>query len=180
MSEFDKKFLYAYIQGFVDGFVESVKDGGLQKGLAAGIDGMNPFGTSFEDVYSDECGRHDPSWDVSRFAGSISLCCFVSAYLAPSGIALGSSSVQQVTHFSVAEQTSLKSGMWVMTGGKSIRNWIMAGGLQKIGVWKYSITDIVNKSSLRWPSGWGMDKGDFGATSYQIERHEDGIYCLWM
>jgi hypothetical protein len=68
----------------------------------------------------------------------------------------------QVTHFSVAGQTSLKSGMWVMTGGKSIRNWIMAGGLQKIGVWKYSITDIVNKSSLRWPSGWEWIKGIFG------------------
>jgi hypothetical protein len=68
----------------------------------------------------------------------------------------------QVTHFSVAGQTSLKSGMWVMTGGKSIRNWIMAGGLQKIGVWKYSITDIVNKSSLLWPSGWEWIKGIFG------------------
>ena len=67
-----------------------------------------------------------------------------------------------VTHFSSVAQTSLKSGDWVMTGGNTFRNWLMAGGPERIGVWKEVMTTTVPKASLRWPSGGEWIKGFIG------------------
>jgi len=49
-----------------------------------------------------------------------------------------------------------------MTGGNTFRNWLMAGGPDKLSVWKEALTTTVPKSSLRWPSGWEWVKGLWG------------------
>jgi hypothetical protein len=77
------------------------------------------------------------------------------------GIASGSSQV--VTHFSVGKQAALKSGDWVMTGGASLRNKIMAGAKS---AWNESITTTVPKSSLSWPKGGEAWKGLIGQRIY--------------
>jgi hypothetical protein len=55
--------------------------------------------------------------------------------------------------------TALRSGDWVMTGGSTLRNWIMAGGKYKLG---NSITVPVSKASLKWPEGIEFLKGIIG------------------
>ena len=69
----------AWMNGFAEGFADAVNGGELQKGLAATVDGLIPFGDPFEDVYSGECGNHDGVYDVSKMFGTISFECFTTA-----------------------------------------------------------------------------------------------------
>ena len=150
----------AYASGFVDGFVEAVKDGELKKGIAATVDGMIIGFDPFISVYSNGCGEYDDVYAVSQICGVSSDLIFMAAILAPQGIEFGSQQV--VTHFSTSTQTSLKAGDWVMTGGNTFRNWLMAGGPEKVGVWGAAFTTTVTKATLQWPSGWEWVKGLMG------------------
>ena len=69
----------AWMNGFAEGFADAVNGGELQKGLAATVDGLIPFGDPFEDVYSGKCGTHDGVYDVSKMFGTISFECFTTA-----------------------------------------------------------------------------------------------------
>ena len=51
---------------------------------------------------------------------------------------------------------------WVMTGGNSYRNYVMAGGPQLQASYAQSITATVPGSALRWPSGGEFFKGFLG------------------
>ena len=151
----------AYASGFVDGFVEAVKDGELKKGIAATVDGMIIGFDPFISVYSNGCGEYDDVYAVSQICGVSSDLIFMAAFLAPQGIEFGSQQV--VTHFSTSTQTSLKAGDWVMTGGNTLRNKLMAGFRTAR---KESLTTTVPKSSLEWPSGWEWCKGFLGQRVY--------------
>ena len=142
----------ACLSGFGSGAIE---------GAAATMDGFIPWCNPFEDVYSDECGNYDAIYDISRDCGAISESAFLTALLPPSSVSGGANQV--VTHFSKTQQTALKAGDWVMTGGATVRNKVMAG-LKK--EWKYSLTTTVSKETLAYPPGWEALKGLFGQRVY--------------
>jgi len=54
-------------------------------------------------------------------------------------------------------------GSWVMTGGPSIRNWIMSG--TKYPYWQHEIKVVANEA-LQYPSGWQWVKGLLGHRIY--------------
>ncbi|WNO08948.1 RHS repeat-associated core domain-containing protein [Teredinibacter sp. KSP-S5-2] len=68
---------------------------------------------------------------------------------------------QVVTQWTVAGEIGVNT-RWVMTGGNSLRNYIMAGGPQLQASYSQSVTATVAGSSLRYPSGWEAFKGLFG------------------
>ena len=125
--------------------------------------------------YDSETGRwlsKDPiglsgGLNLYAFCGNNPICridvygTLSSAFWAPQGIGFGSQQV--VTHFSALAQTPLKVGDWVMTGGNTLRNKLMAGFRT---AWKEPLTTTVQKSSLEWPSGWEWCKGFLGQRVY--------------
>ncbi|MCC6729928.1 MAG: hypothetical protein IT208_11385 [Chthonomonadales bacterium] len=64
----------------------------------------------------------------------------------------GTGALQQVTHWG-------GESPWVMTGGRTIRNWLFAGAP---AAYEYAETFVVPGSSLAWPSGWEWFKGLMG------------------
>ena len=104
--------------------------------------------------------------DLDRLAfGSCSFSVLTIAFSIPQGIARGSSQV--VTHWGPAGVTELRSGDWVMTGGASFRNLVMAGAKTSRQGWQASITTTVPKASLRYPSGREWWKGLIGQRVYK-------------
>jgi hypothetical protein len=68
---------------------------------------------------------------------------------------------QVVTQWTTAGQLGANT-RWVMTGGNSYRNYVMAGGPQLQASYSQSVTATVSGSSLRWPSGGEWFKGFLG------------------
>ena len=137
----------------------------LANGAAATLDGLIPFGDPLEDLYqngniwSDEyepLSEYESSlYENSKLGGEIAQFCLTSAFPLRPFAALK----QPITHWG----GPLRPGSWVMTGGPTVRNWIMAGA--KWNPSKYT-TATVPKSSLNWPSGWQWFKGLFGQRIY--------------
>lgn len=84
--------------------------------------------------------------------------------LVPEGL-LVRGGMQTVTQWGAAGATELTPG-WVMTGGNSLRNWLMAGGPELPYAVGNSVTTTVETSSLSWPSGWQWVKGFIGQRIY--------------
>ena len=134
-------------------------DGVLSAATMNGLFGL--FNPNVFDSYYDPC---DQDIGVSHTLGSCSFSVLTIAFSIPQGIARGSSQV--VTHWGPAGVTELRSGDWVMTGGASFRNWVMAGAKTSPQGWQASITTTVPKASLRYPSGWEWWKGLIGQRVY--------------
>ena len=143
----------------------------LKRGAAATADGIlsaatmnglfGVFNPNIFDSYYDSC---DPDMGVSHTLGSCSFAVLTIAFSAPQGIARGSSQV--VTHWGPTGMTGLRSGDWVMTGGGSFRNWLMAGAKSAQSGWESTITTTVPKASLQYPPGWECWKGLIGQRVY--------------
>ena len=124
--------------------------------------GLTLLAPNVFDSYYDPC---DQDIGVSHTLGSCSFSVLTIAFSIPQGIARGSSQV--VKHWGPAGVTELRSGDWVMTGGASFRNWVMAGAKTSRQGWQASITTTVPKASLRYPSGWEWWKGLIGQRVYK-------------
>ena len=135
-------------------------DGVLSAATMNGLFGL--FNPNVFDSYYDPC---DQDIGVSHTLGSCSFSVLTIAFSIPQGIARGSSQV--VTHWGPAGVTELRSGDWVMTGGASFRNWVMAGAKTSRQGWQASITTTVPKASLRYPSGWEWWKELIGQRVYK-------------
>ena len=59
----------------------------------------------------------------------------------------------------------IRPGSWVMTGGQTWRNFIMAGIPGRYS-FPNAVTMTVPRSALRWPSGVEAFKGLFGQRIY--------------
>jgi len=118
-----------------------------EQGAYATLDGLIPFGDPFSGKY-DGC---DESLQLSKSFGKLSQGLLLSAI----PFRPFTSTLQQVTHWG----PPLQPGSWVMTGGPSIRNWIMSGA--KYPYWQHEVTVIVDKA-LQYPSGWQFIKGYLG------------------
>lgn len=68
---------------------------------------------------------------------------------------------QLVTQWTVTGSIGANTS-WVMTGGRSYRNYIMAGGPELQASYSQSVSSVVSGGSLRWPSGVEWFKGFFG------------------
>ncbi|WKD51028.1 RHS repeat-associated core domain-containing protein [Microbulbifer spongiae] len=68
---------------------------------------------------------------------------------------------QVVTQWTTTGQLGANT-RWVMTGGNSYRNYVMAGGPQLQASYSQSVTAAVSGNSLRWPSGGEWFKGFLG------------------
>ena len=133
----------------------------LANGAAATADGLIPFGDPFADLYhngdiwSDDnegLSDYDRSlYEKSKTRGKIAQVCLTSAIPFRPFTALK----QPITHWG----GPLTPGSWVMTGGPTARNWLMAGAAWNPG--KYT-TATALEGSLSWPSGWQWFKGFFG------------------
>ena len=119
------------------------------------------FNPNLFDSNYDSC---DYDTGISHALGSYSFGILTIAFSLPQGIARGSSQV--VTHWGPTGMTGLRSGDWVMTGGASFRNWLMAGAKSARSGWESSITTTVPKASLQYPPGWEWWKGLIGQRVY--------------
>ena len=88
------------------------------------------------------------------------------ALCAPHGISLSGGGSQVVTHWGPKGMNGLRSGDWVMTGGKHSINKLKAGW-RNSEHWADAITTTVHKSSLKWPSGWKKIKVIIGQRVYK-------------
>lgn len=97
-------------------------------------------------------GRLDcVSWtDVATWAISGAL----TGALVPEGL-VAQGGLRTVTHWG-------PNSPWVMTGGGSWRNWIMAGGPELGYPMTSAVTSQVPSASLTWPTGWEFVKGLIG------------------
>ena len=133
------------------------------QGLSAFLDGINPFGDPLSTYYTDKCGIEQNGTEYSRLIGTGTLITEVGLVtLFPQGICSGAS--QAVTHWGPEGMTGLRVGDWVMTGGASLRNWLLAGCPGQFRTW---ITETVPKSALKFPKGWEWIKGLFGQRIYE-------------
>lgn len=122
-----------------------------EQGAYATLDGLIPFGDPFSGKYNP-C---DKTLQMSKNFGKVSQGMLLSAI----PFRPFTASVQQVTHWG----PPLQPGSWVMTGGPSIRNWVMSGA--KYPAWKHEVTVIVD-GALEYPSGWQWIKGLIGQRIY--------------
>jgi hypothetical protein len=138
---------------------------GVREGWGATADVINPFGSPWADMgYYNPCASWVPVTQNLTRGGLGALFTAGSIYmLAPQGLSAGAT--QTVTHWGPEGMSSLRPGDWVMTGGPTIRNWIMAGvpGIYRIGNY---ITQDVPASALRYPPGWEWIKGLLGQRVY--------------
>jgi len=82
-----------------------------------------------------------------------------------------------VTRWQNPVATSLKSGDWVMKGGKNFKNWALSGKAIPFGSkfsnyhvpFKNGREFIVPKNSLKYPDGWEKFKGLFPWHQRQIK-----------
>ena len=139
--------------------VAATADGVLTAATMHGLFGL--FDPNLFDSYYDPC---DFDTGVSHALGCYSFEMLTVAFSLPQGITRGSSQI--VTHWGPAGTAELRSGDWVMTGGASVRNWIMAGAKTSRGGWGSPITTAVPKTSLRYPSGCEWWKGLIGQRVY--------------
>ncbi|MCI0556004.1 MAG: hypothetical protein L0287_34100, partial [Anaerolineae bacterium] len=77
--------------------------------------------------------------------------------------------MQTVVHWDTAMNNApntLRTGQWVMTGGKTWRNYLMSGSPERGYVYADAITKTVSGSMLRWPAGGQAIKGLLGQRIY--------------
>jgi len=145
--------------GVGDPWMEFNKDswGDLGRGVAADADGIltaatanglfGLFNPNAFSRYYDKCDS-DTKW--SHGLGQAGLSIGALAFALPQGISRGAQQV--VTHWGPEAMTELRAGDWVMTGGGSLRNWIMSGSPGRYAVGS-TISRTVPASALRAPSG---------------------------
>ena len=107
---------------------------------------------------NDVVDLSSPEYALSSVAGQIT-----TSTILVGGVVLRPFTAQSqvVTQWTTAGQLGANT-RWVMTGGNSYRNYIMAGGPQLQASYTQSVTATVSGSSLRWPSGMEWFKGFFG------------------
>jgi RHS repeat-associated protein len=135
----------------------------LKRGAAATADGVltaatmdglfGLFDPNLFDAYYDECSSDTK---ISHGLAQASFYIATIAVALPQGATRGGT--QAVSHWGPRGMSSLRSGDWVMTGGSTTRNWIMAGGKYRHSS---SITQSVPKAALQGikttfaePFGW--------------------------
>ena len=140
----------------------------LANGAAATADGLIPFWDPFADLYqngdiwSDDIEELS-EWErdlyqKSRTGGQIAQACL----LAATPFRPFTRSVQPIAHFG----GPLAPNVWVMTGGNTARNWLMAGAKPSWLLPSNQLVATVAGSSLKWPSGWQWIKGFLGQRIY--------------
>ena len=140
----------------------------LANGASATADGLIPFGDPFADLYQngdiwsdDNEGLSDYERDLyekSKTGGKIAQVCLTSAIPLRPFTALR----QPFTHFG----GPLRPGSWVMTGGPTARNWLMAGAKPSWLLPSNQTVATALPGSLKWPSGWEWIKGFLGQRIY--------------
>jgi len=100
----------------------------------------------------------DP-WQVGKWAALGAM----AGVLVPEGL-IARGGFQTVTHWPGG--AGLQAGDWVMTGGNSLRNWVM-GGIPELGyALDDAITTEVSSDALSFPEGWEWVKGLLGQRIY--------------
>ena len=166
--------LYVYVQNNPVNFVDPLGLGWLDKlsNFSAGFgdyitSGFGLFDTSLTQLARQALGVDnvvDPcssEYGVGRWAG------LGASLLIPTGILLRPFTrlSQTITHWNTAANVTsgvIRPGSWVMTGGKTIRNYVFSGVIQRGYKFKNSIPAVVPKSALKWPSGGQWGKGFLG------------------
>ncbi len=125
--------------------------GDLGRGVAATADGVltaatmgGLFGLFDPNLFSSYYDACDSDTKISHGLGLASFAVATFAFGLPQGATRGASQV--VSHWGPQGMTGLRPGDWVMTGGSSVRNWIMSGA--KYGP-RSAITTTVPKSALQ-------------------------------
>jgi len=106
--------------------------------------------------------RTSTIYDVAEISGNL-----LTSSIIVGGVILRplTAETQLITRWTTAG--SIESGAWVMTGGQTVRNYVMAGA-PEIGIpFRNAISTTVPSNSLRWPSGWEKVKGFLGQRIYQ-------------
>ena len=160
----------------IEGYNHWVNDG--EPGLFDGVGGA--FGVGFSAVgsaasfhlWDGGAARHDPSFGVSRGLADVGVAAGTAAFGGAAG-AVGKAGEETVT---VARwgRSGLKAGDWVMKGKANRWNYLRSFKWQpglgnKFSSFKAGEEFQVPASSVKWPTGWGIDgwwKGLFGQRIY--------------
>lgn len=76
---------------------------------------------------------------------------------------------QTITHWNTATKVAggtIQPDSWVMTGEKSVRNYLFSGVLGKYK-FQNAITTVAPKAALKYPKGWEKVKGLLGQRIYR-------------
>jgi RHS repeat-associated protein len=140
----------------------------LANGAAATMDGLIPVYDPLADLYQNGdiwSDDYEPvsDWErnlynQSHTSGEIAQVCLLSATL----FRPLTRAKQPITHFG----GPLQPGSWVMTGGPTARNWLMAGAKPNWLLPGNQTVATALPGSLRWPSGWQWIKGFLGQRIY--------------
>jgi RHS repeat-associated protein len=140
----------------------------LANGAAATMDGLIPVYDPLADLYQNGdiwSDDYEPvsDWERDLFnqshnRGEIAQACLLSSTL----FRPLTRARQPITHFG----GPLQPGSWVMTGGPTVRNWLMAGAKPNWLLPGNQTVATALPGTLRWPSGWQWIKGFLGQRIY--------------